>query len=101
MQQEPPRLWTLPDEQRVLTVDAAAILTEAGLPIRPQTLTKLRCVGGGPEFQTFGRRPVYTLMALRTFAKCRLGDPVRNTSQRLRVASLTDEASPPIEAGTR
>lgn len=78
-----PRLWTLPDDQRVVTADAAEILTEAGLPIRAQTLTKWRCIGGGPEFQTFCRRPVYSLKVLRAFAKSRLGAPVSNTSQRV------------------
>lgn len=80
------RLWSLPDDHRVRTDGASEILSEAGLGTSKQTLTKWRCVGGGPEFEYYGRIPVYSMKSLRSFAKERLGTPVRNTGQRRRAA---------------
>ena len=41
------------------TKEAAAFLTNIGYRTAPATLTKLRCIGGGPQFESFGRRPLY------------------------------------------
>jgi hypothetical protein len=38
---------------------AAAFLTERGYRTAPATLAKLACIGGGPVFESFGRRPLY------------------------------------------
>ena len=46
-----------------------------------KTLSKLRCLGGGPEFHKFGRIVVYTRGALDKWATARLSRPLRSTSE--------------------
>jgi len=36
---------------------AAAFLTNRGYRTAPATLAKLACIGGGPTFESFGRKP--------------------------------------------
>jgi hypothetical protein len=38
---------------------AAAFLTTRGYRTAPATLAKLACIGGGPTFESFGRKPLY------------------------------------------
>lgn len=42
--------------------------TGAHLKLSPRTLEKLRTTGGGPRFRKLGRRVVYTLSDLDTWA---------------------------------
>jgi hypothetical protein len=37
---------------------AAAFLTARGYRTAPATLAKLACIGGGPTFESFGRKPL-------------------------------------------
>ena len=46
-----------------------------------KTLAKLRCIGGGPEFQKAGRVVVYKREALDKWAESRLSRPLRSTSE--------------------
>lgn len=39
--------------------DSARFLTERGYKTAEATLAKLACVGGGPVFRSFGRKPLY------------------------------------------
>lgn len=50
-----------------LTNDEAA----AFLRLSPRTLEKLRVIGGGPRFRKFGRRVMYALTDLETWADAR------------------------------
>ena len=59
----------------------AAALTEVGYPTAPATLASLACRGGGPEFQKFGHRPLYTWSAALEWAEKRLSKPIRSTSE--------------------
>jgi len=52
-----------------------------GIIIAVQTLAKLACIGGGPEYQRFNRTPLYSPAALDVWAIKKLGKPVTNTSQ--------------------
>lgn len=61
--------------------EAATYLEEKGLPISPKTLAKMATVGGGPRFQRFNRRPVYTEEFLDEWIAARLSQPVRSTSE--------------------
>ena len=45
-----------------------------------RTLTKLRCVGGGPEFHRSGRTVIYTPEALDKWATAKISPPLRSTS---------------------
>jgi hypothetical protein len=63
--------------------EAAAYLKETyGEPcfISPKTLAKLAVLGGGPVYQKFGRRVVYTPESLNVWANSRLSEERRSTS---------------------
>ena len=52
-----------------------------GLPIEPNTFCKMRCVGGGPPFQKWGRTPVYSLTLADRWIEERLGALRQSTSE--------------------
>jgi hypothetical protein len=51
--------------------DAAQLLTERGYKTAPATLAKLACIGGGPPFESWGRRPLYREADLLAWARAR------------------------------
>ncbi|CAM5774423.1 hypothetical protein LMIY3S_04513 [Labrys miyagiensis] len=51
-----------------------------GVKLAAQTLAKLRCVGGGPAFQHFGRWPLYDEADLDTWVHERLSGRKTSTS---------------------
>ncbi len=51
-----------------------------GIRIAPATLNKLRSIGGGAEFQKFGRSVYYVQAALDDWALAKLGPMRRTTS---------------------
>ncbi len=55
---------------RYLTNDEAAEL----LKLSPRTLEKQRVIGGGPKFRKFGRRVVYAIEDLESWANARSCD---------------------------
>jgi len=59
---------------------AAQFLTERGYRTAPATLAKLACIGGGPTFQSFGRKPLYREADLLQWAGARTTGPRRSTS---------------------
>ena len=59
---------------------AAAFLTARGYRTAPATLAKLACVGGGPTFESFGRKPLYREADLLAWAKAKTTGPRRSTS---------------------
>jgi hypothetical protein len=67
-------------EPRLDTRQASTYLTQRGYKTSPATLNKKRCVGGGPEFELFGRRPLYKETALLEWAQARTTPPLRSTS---------------------
>jgi hypothetical protein len=61
---------------------AADFLTEElGLPITHKTLTKVASVGGGPQYQLFGKYAVYTPSNLTTWAMAKLSAVRGSTSE--------------------
>jgi hypothetical protein len=60
--------------------DAAQFLTERGYKTAPATLAKLACLGGGPQFQSWGRRPLYREGDLLAWAQARTTGLRRSTS---------------------
>jgi hypothetical protein len=60
---------------------AAQFLTEQGYKTAPATLARLACVGGGPAFRKFGRKPLYNDEDLLDWAHSRLSAPMRSTSE--------------------
>jgi hypothetical protein len=63
--------------RRYGTTEASAFLTAHGYRVAPATLTRMRCVGGGPAFEVFGHRPVYRAEDLLAWARS------RTTAQRI------------------
>jgi hypothetical protein len=59
---------------------AAAFLTSRGYRTAPATLAKLACIGGGPTFESFGRKPLYREADLLAWAKAKTTGPRRSTS---------------------
>lgn len=62
--------------------EAAAFLTSKGYKVAPTTLAKLACVGGGPLFESFGRRPLYTEANLLDWVRGRKSHIKRSTSDK-------------------
>ena len=52
-----------------------------GIPTAASTLAKKAVVGGGPSFHSAGRIPLYSLDELDRYAKAKLGNPRKSTSQ--------------------
>ncbi|AKI00555.1 hypothetical protein IMCC20628_01848 [Hoeflea sp. IMCC20628] len=61
--------------------EAARRLTEQGLKVSPATLGKWAVHGGGPVYQIFGNKAVYTEDALSAWAEAKLSTPRRSTSE--------------------
>ena len=59
---------------------AAQFLTDRGYRTAPATLAKLACVGGGPVFRSFGRKPLYQPADLLAWAHGRTTGVRRSTS---------------------
>ena len=59
---------------------AAAFLTARGYRTAPATLAKLACIGGGPTFESFGRKPLYREADLLAWARGKTTGPRRSTS---------------------
>lgn len=70
--------------------EAAQFLADKGYPVAASTLAKYACIGGGPVFESFGRRPLYSETSLLAWAEARNSGPRRSTSDpgRRRVAPL-------------
>ena len=67
-------------ERRLDRKEAAKFLTDQGYKTAPATLAKLACIGGGPIFKSFGRRPLYSETDLLNWAQARTTGPRRSTS---------------------
>ena len=60
---------------------ASEYLKDRGIEVAPGTLAKYRCVGGGPAFREFGRKPLYEPPALDDWVDKRLSEPKRSSSR--------------------
>jgi hypothetical protein len=67
-------------ERRLDRKQSAQFLTDRGYKTAPATLAKLACIGGGPTFASFGRRPLYLESDLLAWAQSRTTGPRRSTS---------------------
>lgn len=86
------------DPDRLLTrVDCAAALTAAGFPTSPKTLATKASRGGGPPFRRWGSKPLYTWGTSLSWAKARLGPPIRSTSE----ANAAPQDQPTVAASAR
>lgn len=67
--------------QYLSRTEAAEFLSGMGLQLAKSTLQKYATVGGGPEFQKFGNRVIYTEECLLQWAQRKLSDPRSSTSE--------------------
>ena len=67
--------------QYLTRAEAAAYLTERGLPISKNTLQKMATVGGGPPYQIFGNKALHEPAKLDEWAESKLSAPRRSTSE--------------------
>jgi hypothetical protein len=71
-----------PMSEKYLTrAEAAAYLTERGLPISKNTLQKMACLGGGPPYRIFGNKALHRPSELVEWASTKLAAPKRSTSE--------------------
>jgi hypothetical protein len=71
-----------PDNERRLTrAEAAAFLSERGYRVAYATLNKYAVTGGGPMFESFGRKPLYRATDLLAWVASRTTGPRRHTSE--------------------
>lgn len=61
--------------------EAAAYLTERGLKTSFNTLQKMVTTGGGPLYQIYGNRAVYTPENLDAYVDTKLSAPRYSTSE--------------------
>jgi len=69
-------------ERRLSRAEAAAFLSERGYQVAYATLNKYATVGGGPVFESFGRRPLYRPSDLLAWVASKTSSPRRHTSER-------------------
>jgi hypothetical protein len=62
--------------------DAADLLTRMGFKTSPATLATKASRGGGPTYQCWGKKPLYSVEDLMAWAKARLKKPQQSTSER-------------------
>jgi hypothetical protein len=70
-------------ERRLTRSEAAAFLTERGYRVAYATLNKYATVGGGPVFESFGRRPLYKPADLLAWVASKTTPPRRHTSEQV------------------
>jgi hypothetical protein len=84
---------TIDDDHPVDTKEMSALLTREGFPTAEATLTKLRCIGGGPEYLKFGRMVRYRPSKGRAWAARRTIER-RCTSDATQIAVFARATSP-------
>jgi hypothetical protein len=65
----------------LLRSEAADFLTDSGYPITKFSLQKLASTGGGPTYQIFGNKSLYTPENLLAWARAKISAPRRSTSE--------------------
>jgi hypothetical protein len=67
-------------ERRLDRKQSAHFLTQRGYRTAPATLAKLASIGGGPSFESFGRKPLYREADLLAWARAKTTGPRLSTS---------------------
>ena len=84
-------------ERRLDRKEAASFLTAHGYRTAPATLAKLACIGGGPAFESFGRRPLYRETELLAWPQARSTGLRRSTSDSGAASAPSAPATRPTE----
>lgn len=88
-------MFPLNPETRLTRQKLAEALSEAGYPTKSATLATKATRGGGPPYELYGKRPIYTWGTSLEWAKSRLTPPRRNSSEHrmMSVVAPTDAIS--------
>src|SRR5690242_1522968 len=87
-------------QRRLDRKEAASFLTSHGYRTAPATLAKLACIGGGPAFESFGRRPLYRETELLAWAQARSTGLRRSTSDPGAASVEASEPNAPAKRAT-
>ncbi len=68
-------------ERRMTRAEAAGFLCERGYTVASTTLSKYAVIGGGPRYEKFGRKPLYTAADLLAWVASKTTGPRRHSSQ--------------------
>jgi hypothetical protein len=69
-----------PETRLLSRKEAAVFLTSLGYQTAHSTLAKLACIGGGPVFKLFSRKPLYSEKDLLAWVDARCTALKRSTS---------------------
>jgi hypothetical protein len=69
------------NERKLDRKEASAFLASRGYSVSTTTLDKYACLGGGPVYEKFGRRPLYTESGLLAWVASKTSAPQRHTSE--------------------
>ena len=75
-----PTITNAPPERRLTRQEASNFLSERGYRVAITTLSKYVVVGGGPPYEKFGRKPLYTPSGLLGWVSSKTGHPQRHSS---------------------
>jgi len=64
--------------------EASEFLTSQGTPVASKTLQKYASLGGGPTYQKFGNRALYTEQSLLKWVNEKISAPIKSTSELVR-----------------
>jgi hypothetical protein len=73
-------------ERRLTRREAANFLTERGYAVASTTLAKYSVIGGGPAYEKFGRKPLYTETGLLAWVASKTSAPQRHSSEQMQAA---------------
>ncbi len=73
---------TTVNERRLTRAEAAEFLSSRGFRVASSTLNKYASVGGGPAFESFGRKPLYKPADLLRWAAGKTARARFSTSER-------------------
>ena len=78
---------------------AADFLVEQGYPTTKKSLDKLATVGGGPVFQKWGPRALYTAPNLIKWARSKLSEPHASTSEAAKSSDESEDIDDDVSVG--
>jgi hypothetical protein len=68
------------DDRRLTRPEAQCFLRDRGFRVASATLSKYATVGGGPEYEKFGRRVLYRPSKLLEWVAAKTGKPQTSSS---------------------
>jgi hypothetical protein len=71
----------LQPDTRLTRQKLAEALTEEGFPTKASTLATKATRGGGPAYELYGKKPIYTWGTSLAWAESRLSPPRTNSSE--------------------